>query len=539
MIDGDWPTDYNPVMIKKRFGFIACFLGAACVWGLSPSAISDPVESLRRNKAPLILAEQFLVIQETAPVVTYRTWLAEKGKTDLAQKIACLEYLYAGNTPGAIEALGLVQKKDEWTLERDAFLRGLADVQKAFVETRSDHFIVRTAEEQSFLAPHALASLETAYGRLAGLLDGPLGAPVVVEIYPSLKDYAVAAQTSGTAVATTGAATCVRFGRILALSPGATAFGYRWIDGLIHEYVHGQVTRLTGDNAPFWLQEGTARRLEGAWRLSGAEAMTSYDRNLLTRAALESLVSLSSDKGCRNALFSAASFDAVNFLTAEFGEDKRRELLTAFRRLPDPFLTVLGIAEPEFEIKWVESLNEFTETPTGADRGALGPSIMFDTTDDLVLTNDNVRPLLSRGDVLLKKGAVSDAVIEYKKAVDLQPDNGVALVRLAQVYEKERKWDGARDLFIRAKTHNPSYAPSFVGLGQMYFDEGRYEEAQSLLQDAIEIRPFDPLIHETLGLIAVDVGNFSLARQSLGLALRFDPTNVTVREALDNMPKPR
>lgn len=51
--------------------------------------------------------------------------------------------------------------------------------------------------------------------------------------------------------------------------------------------------------------------------------------------------------------------------------------------------------------------------------------------------------------------------------------------------------------------------------------------------------PFQPKIHEILGLIAVDVGNFVLATQSLELALRFDPTNVSIRQSLDHMPKPR
>ena len=514
----------------------------ACAWGLSPSDLGDPIAALRQSKSPLVLAEQFLVIQETAPVAAHREWLLRKGKTELAHKVAGLEFLYGDDTARAIQALALVEKKDPWTAEREKYLTGLADVRKSLVETKSDHFIVRTAEEQTFLAPHALSALETAYGKSAPFFGLPSGSPIPVEIYSSVKDYAVAAQTSRSDVETTGGVTCFRFGRIIALSPGATAFGYRWIDRLVHEYVHGQVTRLTGANAPLWLQEGTARHLEGMGRLSGDYSLSSYDRTLLTRATLEGRVSLSSgavSDGGNTALFSAVSSDAVDFLIDEFGEEKGRELLSAFRRVPDPFVTGLGIEETEFEKRWLESLSDLTATPTGGDRGAMGPSIFLTLVEDLELTSDPLRSLLVKGDQLLKRGALPAAVMEYKKAVDLQPDNGVALVRLAQVYVKEEKTDAARDLFVRAITHNLSYATPFVRLGELHYDAGRYEEAQAVLQEALEINPFDPKIHETLGLIAVDVGHFALARQSLGLALKLDPTNGPLREAVENMPKPR
>ncbi|MBP9127219.1 MAG: tetratricopeptide repeat protein [Elusimicrobia bacterium] len=498
--------------------------------------------SLRQSKSPLVLAEQFLIIQETAPVAAHREWLLRKGKNEWAHQMACLEFLYGNDTARAIQELALVKNKDPWTLERENYLTGLAHVQKSLVETKSDHFIVRTNEDQAFLAPQALSALETAYVQSAPFLGLPSRTPLLVEIYSSVEDYVTAAHTSRFDVETTGGVTCFRFGRILALSPGATAFGYRWIDRLVHEYVHGQVTRLTGANAPLWLQEGTARHLEGRGRLSGDYSLSSYDRTLLTRAALEGRVSLSSGSlsdGDWIALFPAVSCHAVEFLADEFGEDKGRDLLSAFRRVPDPFVTVLGINETEFEKRWLDSLSDLTETPTGGDRGAMGPSIFLTPAGDLELTKDPLRSLLVKGDQLLKQGAVPAAVMEYKKAVDLQPDNGVALVRLAQVYVKESKTDAARDLFIRAITHNLSYATPFVRLGELHYDEGRYEEAQTVLQEALEINPFDPKIHETLGLIAVDVGHFVLARQSLGLALKFDPTNGPLRESIENMPKPR
>lgn len=542
-------------MKTKWMGGLLGLGWAVCAWAGAPANGTDPLEALIQSKSPWVLAEQFLVVQETAPVAAHRDWLLRKGKTDAAQKLISLELLYSGDTAGALEALALVKKKDPWTLERESLLTELAEVQKLFVETKSDHFVFRTAEDLSFLAPHALSSLETAFSRSADFLTPhaqlndaqtqagiPAGTLIPVELYPTLESYAVAAQMSRSSVSETGAVTCFRFGRVMALSPGATAFGYRWIDGLVHEFVHGQVTRLTWGNAPLWLQEGTARSLEGLGRSSEKFALSSFERALLIRAALDGSATLSAGsgpRGSRTALSTAISVDAVGFLADEFGENKWRELLSAFRQTPDAFSQVLGMDGSEFEKRWMDSLVDLTETPTGGARGALAPLIHLGSADDVVLTDDAVRPLLVQGDKMLGRGNVSAAVVEFKKAVDLEPDNGVALVRLAQVYMKEGKSDAARDLLLRAKTHNPAYAPPCVRLGELHYDEGRYEEAQTVLQEALEINPFDPKIHETLGLIAVDVGNFALARQSLGLALKLDPANSPVREALENMPKPR
>lgn len=92
------------------------------------------------------------------------------------------------------------------------------------------------------------------------------------------------------------------------------------------------------------------------------------------------------------------------------------------------------MSESDFEKSWRESLAGLTEVPTDLARGSLGVSIRFGETDDLLLVSKEVRPWLSAGDQLSVQGKIDGAGVEYKKAIEQEPDNGVALARLARLY---------------------------------------------------------------------------------------------------------
>ncbi|MBL0057621.1 MAG: tetratricopeptide repeat protein [Elusimicrobia bacterium] len=536
-----------------------CLLGALLwrgpLWALTPRELTDPVEALSRASAPLNGVESLLAAQERDAVRAYREKLIEEGRSDAANRVRCLEELYAGNNAGALQALELLEKKDAWATSRVNYLTGLMDVQRSFARTKSDHFIFLTRSEDAFLGPTALPSLENAYARVAEFFGSSPTVAVQVEVYPTVDSFVFASTLSRETIERTGAVASVAFGRVMALSPEATAFGYRWMDFLVHEYVHSNLTRVSGGNCPIWLQEGTARFLETGWRRPEGFTHTPSARALLTRAVLSDTSTVSGlltfgsmepsflrlESQEKASLAFAETSDAVDFIVREFGQEKLRDLLIAFRSKTraEAFQSTLGMTEAEFEKNWRDSLADLTEVPTELARGALTESIRLGTGEDLSLVGPDIQNFLRLGDRLRQQGSLNGAIVEYKKAVDLEPDNGVALTRLARAYVGAEKASSAEELLKRVMEKNHAYASSFVMLGDLFFDDGRYEEAQTVLQQALEINPFHPKIHEVLGLIAVDVGNFVLARQSLNLALRFDPNNDAVRQALKRMPKGR
>lgn len=548
-------------MTKKNFCPLGCFLGFLFVggislWAMPPGDLKDPAKTLARSRVPLEAAESFLVLQETGAVKAYRENLIARGKEDAAHRVRFLEELFAGNNGGALQELGLIKKKKEdWVAAREKYLTGLMEIQRSFTDARSEHFIVRAPAEDNFLARYALPSMESAYGRAAEFFGSSTTSPGVIEIYPTVEAFAFAAALPKEDVERTGSVVTVRYGRIMVLSPGATAFGYRWLDAMAHAYAHQQLNRVSGGNAPAWLQEGAARYLTAVWRRPEGFVHSPSDRALLTRAVLSDVStaggllpfermeapSLKSMSHAQRTLAFAETADAVDFMVQEFGVEKLRALVPFFRAMSpsESFQNALGMSESDFEKSWRDSLTNMTDVPTDLARGALDGTVRFGQGDDVQRAGDPVRALLIQGDEYRKKGQLNSAVTEYKKAIDLEPDNGVALARLADAYATAQKIESAEELLKRAMDKNPAYSTPFVLAGTLYFDDGRYEDAQQVLQQALEINPFQPKIHEILGLIAVDVGNFVLAKQSLELALRFDPANGSVRQSLEHMPKPR
>ncbi|MBL9025367.1 MAG: tetratricopeptide repeat protein [Myxococcales bacterium] len=90
--------------------------------------------------------------------------------------------------------------------------------------------------------------------------------PVRVELVRD--QFALSAMTGLplSAARTTGTVGVAKWGRVIVVSPRATADGYPILDTLAHELTHLALTRGSGDRAPLWLQEGVAREEESRWR---------------------------------------------------------------------------------------------------------------------------------------------------------------------------------------------------------------------------------------------------------------------------------
>lgn len=542
---------------NKRVGglALAAFLAAAPAAAGPAKSEAPPTaaQALARSATPLNVVETLLESGSGDAVQTYYEELLAAGKADAANRVRCLQELYAGNDAGAQQALEILDAKDSWAQSRANYLSGLVSIQSGFVESRSDHFVLRVPAENAFLGDYALPALENAHAKFADLLGVPSSGTMVVEIYPTVESFSFASTLSPDAMARTGAISVFKFGRLMILSPRATARGYRWLDALVHEYARAAVHRLSGSRCPVWLEEGISRYLAVVWRRSDEFVLPPYDEGLLAAAASTapaagalplipfakmepSFVHLPDPANA--ALAQAETSDAVAYLVDEHGLNGLRSLLSALkdRAREDAFAAALGSSEEELEAGWRESLPE--ETLEGS-AGALSGAVQLKPLDDAHWAGPDLEPFLRAGDRLRQLNQWTAASAQYRKGLEAAPNNGLLLVRLARGLVAAGQTEAAVPLLRLAMEKNPAFAEPFVLLGDLFFDDGRYEEAQAVLQSALEINPFDSKIHEILGLIAVDVGNFTVARHSLQLALRFDPENDAVTQALKRMPKRR
>jgi serine/threonine protein kinase/Flp pilus assembly protein TadD len=81
------------------------------------------------------------------------------------------------------------------------------------------------------------------------------------------------------------------------------------------------------------------------------------------------------------------------------------------------------------------------------------------------------------------------AVEEYKKVLELDPNYGWALNELAYMYADIEEFDRAAEYFQRYAEISPGDANPVDSMGELYFRMGRLDEALAQYKEALEIKP--------------------------------------------------
>jgi hypothetical protein len=510
---------------------------------------TKPQETLAKSEAPWIPAERLLEAGDRAAVADFQASLPPK-RQDASLRLQALLALYAGRYEDARAAVEAVDAKDDWTVREKVYLRDLTRAASGFTEVPSDHFLLRVRPEDAFLSDYALRALGNAHSKMGETFNVALDTAVVVEIYPDEESFSAASTLSHETLERSGAVGICKFGRLMILSPKNLPMGYRWLDALAHEYDHYLINRLSGGLCPLWLHEGVARYYEAAWRRTGGFEHAPAAETQLAGAVLSSGTTTQAlipfrrmepsmvylDDQEQVSLAFAEVSDAVAYVVGRFGDAKLAELLRAFRSLPraEAFQRTLGLSEEELEEAWRDSLKD---RHWNVSKGAMSQEVHLKPVDESSFLGPDAEGHIRLGDRLRAQKQAAASLLEYKKAIEVEPDNGVALVKTARAYMDLDDNKKAEEALRRAVEKNPSYPAPFVLLGGLLYDSGRYEPAQRTLQEALEINPYDPKIHELLGMIAIDVGTFPIARKSLEEAVRLGSDNPELREILKNMPK--
>lgn len=124
---------------------------------------------------------------------------------------------------------------------------------------------------------------------------------------------------------------------------------------------------------------------------------------------------------------------------------------------------------------------------------------------------------------LVGQGKLKEGIAEYKKALQLDPDDyminnnlGTALARLGQNSEAETHLKKA----IQAK---PDYDDAYHNLGVVAYDQGKTGEAMEYWQKALEICPRRSNTHMRLGIALQQTGDNETSIEHFQQAVRLDP----------------
>jgi len=112
-----------------------------------------------------------------------------------------------------------------------------------------------------------------------------------------------------------------------------------------------------------------------------------------------------------------------------------------------------------------------------------------------------------------------------KQALQQDPDNVQALLRLGGIYSQVGMWEQADPLFTRVAEAHPDDQELIVNLAHVYHDRGRFESAIGYYRKALEHAPDDPDLITDMGICFKELGDFGGALELFERAQGADPTH--------------
>ena len=97
------------------------------------------------------------------------------------------------------------------------------------------------------------------------------------------------------------------------------------------------------------------------------------------------------------------------------------------------------------------------------------------------------------------QGKLDEAIVCYRRALELKPDYAEAHNNLGAPCEEQGKLDDAVACYRRALELKPDYAEAHNNLGNALKDQGKLDEAVACYRRALELKPDFAEAHSNLG----------------------------------------
>ena len=124
-------------------------------------------------------------------------------------------------------------------------------------------------------------------------------------------------------------------------------------------------------------------------------------------------------------------------------------------------------------------------------------------------------------------GNIPEAVKTYHQVLGLKPDYPAALINLGSIYMKDRAYNAALKLFVRAEKKDRHNALIKLYIGNLKFMEGRFREAAEAFEKALTLEPKMPHVLRTLGGIYLKLNQPDKAREHMEAYVQLKPDDRT------------
>jgi arylsulfatase A-like enzyme/Flp pilus assembly protein TadD len=134
-------------------------------------------------------------------------------------------------------------------------------------------------------------------------------------------------------------------------------------------------------------------------------------------------------------------------------------------------------------------------------------------------------PLIHAGlaHALEQKGDLADAARYCREALRLDPDNPRRLYDLGTVLGKQGNYEEAAEYLAKFTALNPEDVPALTNLGLVLARQNKLDEAMLHLSEAVRLRPEDGQVHLTMGGVLEENGRMKEAVAQYDQAVRLNP----------------
>ncbi len=150
--------------------------------------------------------------------------------------------------------------------------------------------------------------------------------------------------------------------------------------------------------------------------------------------------------------------------------------------------------------------------------------------DELTLWNDTVhkspkkaRPYNNRGVVYRSQENLNQALLDYSRAIEINPDYDQAYYNRGIVYRSQENLNQAILDYNRAIEINPNYADAYNNRGVAYRHQGNLNQAILDFSQAIEINPKYAEAYNNRGVAYRHLGNLNQAILDFSQAIEINP----------------
>ena len=122
----------------------------------------------------------------------------------------------------------------------------------------------------------------------------------------------------------------------------------------------------------------------------------------------------------------------------------------------------------------------------------------------------------------IRKGMVAEAVVMFKRSLELQPKNAQICYYLGCAYLSQGMNEEAEKEFHHALEVDPNHRAAYDSLGFLYMNCGRYEDAAKIASQLLEQHPEDPILLSNLGACYVGMDRIDEGLAHLEKAMQSD-----------------